>query len=85
MLIGRKQQTGHVGGTRGIRRRGATTAALGALLLGLAGCNGDEAWSAFRSASTSGLRAGASAIAQGVIDGAFAIFELGADKHETDG
>jgi len=63
---------------RTIRAWGAALAlSAGALLLG---CNEDEAQRAFRQAAASSLQSGVTAIATGLIDGAFAVFELGSDQ-----
>lgn len=47
-------------------------------VLCIAGCNDDEAQKAFRGAANGALQAGALSVATGVIDGAFAVFDLGA-------
>ncbi|MEP0846689.1 MAG: hypothetical protein HRF50_07680 [Phycisphaerae bacterium] len=63
-------------------------AALAALAcVALPGCNEDEAWTAFRGAASSSLQSGVSALLQGIVDGAFAVFDLGADDSSgtTDG
>ncbi|MBI3760060.1 MAG: hypothetical protein HY269_09975 [Deltaproteobacteria bacterium] len=54
-------------------------AALLAGAAGLAGCNDDEAQKAFRGAAESALQSGAQSIASGLIDGTFAVFDIGAN------
>ncbi len=64
-------------------RRCASRASVAALAVGLtvlAGCNEDEAWTAFRGAATTSLQTGFRSVASGVVDGLFAVFELGADE-----
>jgi hypothetical protein len=60
--------------------RRATLTALALTLSLVCGCNDDEALRAFRDAAASSLQAGVDSIAGGIIDGAFAVFELGADE-----
>ncbi len=62
----------------GIRRTGPLAALALALCGACAGCNGDEALRAFRDAATSSLQSGFKLISSGIIDGAFAVFQLGA-------
>lgn len=57
--------------------RTAAGLAVGSILLTTAGCNDDEAQKAFRGAANSALQSGALSVATGVIDGAFAVFNLG--------
>ncbi len=72
----------------GGRNFGSTAAALallGLLTLGPVGCNEDEAWNAFRSASRSSLESGLNNIMDGVVSGLFAIYDLGADNTDSSG
>jgi hypothetical protein len=62
----------------GIRRTGPLAALTLALCGACVGCNGDEALRAFRDAATSSLQSGFKLISSGIIDGAFAVFQLGA-------
>lgn len=81
------EQRGALGSAQLKRNRRAGGAGLAAVLLAgglVSGCNDDEALRAFRDAAANGLQSGASAIADGLIDGAFAVFTLGADE-QTDG
>lgn len=64
---------------RRIRRRGRLAAVVFAAGAFCTGCNEDEALRAFRDAATSGLQSGFKLISSGIIDGAFAIFQLGAE------
>lgn len=64
---------------RTFRAPRATAALVGLALVALPGCNEDEAWTAFRGAASSSLQSGVNAILQGIVDGAFAVFDLGAD------
>lgn len=67
----------------GAGRRSGAAGAIIALLAGLvplAGCNTEEALLAFRDASATNLKAGVSALFNGLIDGAFAVFELNSDS-----
>lgn len=58
-------------------RRAGTFCAMAVLGLAiLAGCNRDEALDAFRSGASDQLQAGVSAILNGVVNGAFAAFDL---------
>lgn len=67
-----------------VRRPGAVLAlaALGGLMTG---CNSDEAMRAFRNAASSSLQTGVTAILTGLVDGAFAVFELGPDGQADEG
>lgn len=64
--------------TSGRRNRAwcAGSALAGFLLAGLAGCNSDEAWAAFKSGASDQLQAGLNAILDGVVNGAFSAFDL---------
>lgn len=74
-------QRAHAGRSAGRRCAGcARIAGLAGLLAAAAGCNGDEAWNAFRNAASSSLQSGFRSVATGVVDGLFAVFELGADR-----
>lgn len=64
-------------GWRGLALSGASLMASAGLS---AGCNEDEALRAFRDAASGSLQDGLTSIAGGVIDGAFAVFELGSDE-----
>lgn len=62
------------------RRRAQVGGLLGLVALAAAaGCNTDEAMRAFRDASLTNLQAGLTSVATGVIDGLFAVYELGPD------
>ena len=65
------------GTTSGQAIRTAAAFAIGSLLLTAAGCNGDEAQKAFRGAANGAQQNGALSVATGVIDGAFAVLNLG--------
>jgi hypothetical protein len=51
----------------------------------LFGCDEDAARSAFRGAASDGIETGVRAIVGGVIDGAFAAFDIGADTNAGGG
>ncbi|HMQ15177.1 MAG TPA: hypothetical protein PKC49_04310 [Phycisphaerae bacterium] len=63
-----------------LHRHARAWAALVAAAALCGGCNEDEALRAFRDAAASSLQSGLTSIASGVIDGAFAVFELGSDQ-----
>lgn len=70
----------------GRRRRGRAVGATVALALGLgllSGCDTEEAMLAFRDAAATNLKSGVSALFNGLIDGAFAVFELNSDSPST--
>jgi hypothetical protein len=56
---------------------GAIAALTGLAVLNAGGCNQDEARQAFREASRTELEAGANAILDGLLSGAFAVYDLG--------
>ncbi len=64
--------------------RMSAAAALGAIILiGVAGCDEDEAWDAFREASRSSLESGVNSLMDGVVSGLFAIYDLGTDDSSS--
>jgi hypothetical protein len=65
------------------RRSGAALAL--AALLSATGCNTDEAARAFRDAAADGLQTGLSAMLDGLVDGAAAVFRLGPDGMADEG
>jgi hypothetical protein len=49
------------------------------------GCDEEEAGRAFRDAATSNLQSGLKSMLDGIVDGMFAVFDLGTDQSSTSG
>lgn len=65
------------------RSRGAwcaTVALLTALLVTAAGCDEEEAGRTFRDVASSSIQAGVNDIMDGMVDGLFAVLQLGTDQ-----
>jgi len=68
---------------RTICRLGAVAALGAAILIGTAGCNEEDAWATFRSASRSNLESGVNSLLDGVVSGLFAIYDMGTDNSSS--
>ncbi|MFO0839868.1 MAG: hypothetical protein U1D55_15255 [Phycisphaerae bacterium] len=68
-----------------IARKIGTAGAIVALaaIVASAGCNDDEAQRAFRQAASSQLKTGLTSVVDGIVSGAFAVFDLGASDSSS--
>jgi hypothetical protein len=80
MIRGRKKAVAGPTGSRRIRVWCATAALVLATLVLGTGCDEEEAMRTFRDAASTSLQTGMKSMMDGVIDGMFAVFELGTDQ-----
>lgn len=83
MTSARQTATGDLFFSRRNRRWRATLALAGAALVMGTACDEEAAGRAFRDAASASLQSGMKNIMDGVIDGMFAIFELGDSEGDT--
>ena len=82
MMQGRKKS---VHGMCRLRKKCLGCSSIALAILGLTvgtGCNEEEALRTFRDAAASSIQSGVKTIADGIIDGLFAVFQSGTDSAE---